>query len=490
MPVEKQVADGWEPCLHREWNKGGSPVKRGKRAVFFVVLLCIAVLGYASFLGVSNTYGDLTRVYVKGAGDIQLGMDLRGGVEVVFGPPEGVDATEAELRLAQAILERRLLSQDITDGEVYTDFDQARILVRYPADVMEGMEEDLSSTVAELGETAQLTLREGSQRDENNRPSGVTKETVILTSKDVVSASVEPSQKDVGQYVVLLDLTEEGAAKFNEASERLSGTDTTISIWLDDTMISAPSADTRMLGGKPAITGRFTQESAARLADKINLGPMPFRMRVVSYGPIAPALGEGARGILAKCGILAFGLTAALLVFRCRLPGVVAMIALFGQAALLVAAVTGFIPQFPATTLSLPSIAAMLLALWFGIDTNVHVAEGIKEGLRDGKNLDAAVDFGFRQAFPSLWNGCLLTALIAFLLLAAFSPESSLLARLPFLDWLGTASSTGISSFGFVLLAGALSNLAMNGFASRLMLKSLCRMKALRDPSLYGGGRR
>ena len=126
-------------------------MKRGKRAVFFVVLLCIAVLGYASFLGVSNTYGDLTRVYVKGAGDIQLGMDLRGGVEVVFGPPEGVDATEAELRLAQAILERRLLSQDITDGEVYTDFDQARILVRYPADVMEGMEEDLSSTVAELG---------------------------------------------------------------------------------------------------------------------------------------------------------------------------------------------------------------------------------------------------------------------------------------------------------------------------------------------------
>ena len=86
------------------------------------------------------------------AGDIQLGMDLRGGVEVVFGPPEGVDATEAELRLAQAILERRLLSQDITDGEVYTDFDQARILVRYPADVMEGMEEDLSSTVAELGD--------------------------------------------------------------------------------------------------------------------------------------------------------------------------------------------------------------------------------------------------------------------------------------------------------------------------------------------------
>ena len=253
-------------------------MKRGKRAVFFVVLLCIAVLGYASFLGVSNTYGDLTRVYVKGAGDIQLGMDLRGGVEVVFGPPEGVDATEAELRLAQAILERRLLSQDITDGEVYTDFDQARILVRYPADVMEGMEEDLSSTVAELGETAQLTLREGSQRDENNRPSGVTKETVILTSKDVVSASVEPSQKDVGQYVVLLDLTEEGAAKFNEASERLSGTDTTISIWLDDTMISAPSADTRTLGGKPAITGRFTQESATRLADKINLGPMPFRM--------------------------------------------------------------------------------------------------------------------------------------------------------------------------------------------------------------------
>ena len=458
--------------------------------MFFVVVLCIIVLGYASFFGISSTYGDLTRIYVKGAGDIQLGMDLCGGVEIVFSPPEGMDATKAELRLAQTILEHRLLSQDITNGEVYTDFDQDRILVRYPAEVSKGMEESFSSTVAELGETAQLTFREGAQRDENNRPSGVTKETVILTNKDVESASVEISRRDVGQYVVLLDLTEEGAAKFDEASERLAGTGTAISIWLDDTMISAPSADNRTLGGKPAITGRFTKEGAALLADKINVGPMPFRMRAVGYGPIVPVLGDGAKGVLAKCGILAFGLTAVLLIFRCRLPGAVAIIALFGQVAMLVAAVTGFVPQFPATTLSLSSIAAILLVLWFGIDANIHAAEGIKNGLRDGRSLDAAVDIGFRQAFPSLWNESILTALIAFLLLVAFSPEGSMLARLPFLDWLGEASSSEISSFCFVLLSGAFSNLVMNGLASRLMVKSLCRMKALRDPFLYGGGKK
>lgn len=77
-------------------EQGGIASEAGQARSILCGVLCIAVLGYASFLGVSNTYGDLTRVYVKGAGDIQLGMDLRGGVEVVFGPPEGVDATEAE----------------------------------------------------------------------------------------------------------------------------------------------------------------------------------------------------------------------------------------------------------------------------------------------------------------------------------------------------------------------------------------------------------
>lgn len=456
--------------------------------MFFIVVLLVAVLGCASFWGVSNTYGDLTRVYIKGAKDLRLGLDLRGGVEAVYGPPEGVDATEAELRSAESILKRRLLSQGITDGEVYTDLTSKRILVRYPEDTASMEGEELQAAVAELGETAQLTLREGSERDENNRPSGVTKDNVILTSKDVLGASVQPSQRDVGQYVVLLDLTEEGAAKFSEASDRLSGTDTSISIWLDDTMIAAPSADNRTLGGKPAITGQYTEEGAARLADKINLGPLPFRMQVFSCGPVSPVLGAGASGVLVKAAVVAFCLCVCFLIARYRLCGAVAGIALFGQLSLLLAAATGFVPMFPAVSFPLAGVAAMFLSLWLGMDANINAAERIREELDEGKNLDAAVDQGFRRAQFSLWDSSLLTMAAAALLLFAFAPGGSWLS--PFLGWMGRSTSVGMASFGYLLVAGAAANLLMNGAASRLMLKSLCRMKTLRDPFLFGGGPR
>ncbi len=72
-----------------------------------------------------------TRI-IKSVHDIRWGIDIRGGVDVTFSPPEGVTATREEMSAAESIIQIRLVSQNITDSEVYTDYDKNRIIVRFP----------------------------------------------------------------------------------------------------------------------------------------------------------------------------------------------------------------------------------------------------------------------------------------------------------------------------------------------------------------------
>ena len=82
-------------------------MKKVRKLVFFIVALLIVFLTYTSFFGISTQYGDVTKTWIKGADTIRWGIDIRGGVDVTFTPPEGVDATEDELAAAQAVIETR-----------------------------------------------------------------------------------------------------------------------------------------------------------------------------------------------------------------------------------------------------------------------------------------------------------------------------------------------------------------------------------------------
>ena len=77
-------------------------MKRVGKPVFFVVAILVVVFLVLSLTGISTTYGDRTDVYIKGGNDIRWGIDIRGGVDVTFTPPEDVDATETQMKAAEA----------------------------------------------------------------------------------------------------------------------------------------------------------------------------------------------------------------------------------------------------------------------------------------------------------------------------------------------------------------------------------------------------
>ena len=96
-------------------------MKRVKKPVFFIVAVLILALAFTSVCGVYTQNGDTKNTWIKGVGDIRWGIDIRGGVDVTFTPPEGVDATDSQMDAAEAVITTRLVSLNITDNEDYTD---------------------------------------------------------------------------------------------------------------------------------------------------------------------------------------------------------------------------------------------------------------------------------------------------------------------------------------------------------------------------------
>ena len=468
-------------------------MKRVKKPVFFVVLLLIVALVYTSFFGVYGQNGDFKETYIKGAGDIRWGIDIRGGVEATFSPADGVEATTEQLNAAKEIIETRMVSNSITDYEIYTDPTNNRIIIRFP---WRSDEEnfDPEEAINELAATAQLTFREGKEYESTEygedgnivyrTPSGTTAENVILEGSDVVSATPAMTQDESTgeyQYVVSLQLSEEGKEKFAEATERLVGQ--TISIWMDDVMISYPTVNEAITNGECSISGNFTSEEATQLANQIQAGALPFALQVSSFSSMPPTLGTQALNAMMLAGIIAFVVISVLMIGIFRLPGVVAVISLAGQVGLCIAAISGYFPFINSYTTTLPGLAGIVLSIGMGVDANVISASRIREELRNGKTLDGALKLGFSESFWAIFDGNITTLIVAVMLMGVFGP-SNILSII-----FGESTTGAIFSFGFTLLVGIIGNFIMGMTATRLMTLSLAGFKGLHKKWLFGGAR-
>ncbi|MBQ8337612.1 MAG: SecD/SecF family protein translocase subunit [Oscillospiraceae bacterium] len=462
-------------------------MKRAHKATFFIVLAVIVALVYTSIFGVSSMYGDKKNVYIKGGNDIRWGIDIRGGVDVTFGIPEDAKLSGSELEKAlgsaEEVIKQRLVGQNIMDYEVYSDSVNNKIVVRFP-----WKEDDESfdpeAAIKELGETAVLGFYEGTSADEDGKPSGKK----VLEGTQVDEASAQYNAK-LGGWYVALKLTSDGATAFAKATAANVGKQ--ISIWMDDTMISAPSVKDTITGGEAVITGdgSFTQEEVEKLARQINSGSLPFKLETSNFSTISPELGMGARDAMVMAGLIALVCIFVFMTLIYRLPGFVAGIALIGQAAGAIACVSGYFPDIPSFTLTLPGIAGIILSIGMGVDANVLTSTRIREELLDGKTLDGSIAIGFKRGFITVFDGNITMVICAVVLMAAFGPTSSLLSKLfwPLFGWFGATTAGTVYSFGYTLIVGVIFNFIMAVAASRWMLRSLAQFKVFRNPWFYGG---
>ncbi|MCC8136429.1 MAG: SecD/SecF family protein translocase subunit, partial [Ruminococcus sp.] len=392
------------------------------------------------------------------------------------------------------VIKTILTSLGINDNEVYSDTKSDRIIVRFPWQAGE-TDFDPEEAVKELGETAELTFRIGTdtETDPDDEDSVIPSGEIVLNGEDITSATAGSQLNDSGEYeyVVQLTLNDSGTEKFAEATTELAGTDTAISIWMDNTLISAPTVNSAITDGEAIISGSFeTYDDAKSLADKISSGALPFKMETSSFKTISPTMGEGSLNAIVLAGIIAFVCIAIYMIVLYRLPGAVAVIALIGQIAGSLAVVSGWFGFQNGSTLTIPGIAGIILSVGMGVDANIITGERLKEELRAGKSLDSAVKTAYKKAFSAIFDGNITNVIVAIVLMGAFGVPTSFFSKIlnnTIFFAFGATTEGVVYSFGYTLLAGVIFNFIMGVFAARLMVTSLSKFKCFRNRKLYGG---
>lgn len=466
-------------------------MKKTGKLTFFIVAAFILLFTVSTVAGFDYFYGDNKTTVVKGIDDIRLGIDIQGGVDVTFAPADGYDATDEQLDAATEIIKARLSSLGINDNELYSEYKSDRIIVRFPWQAGES-EFDAQAAVKELGEMAQLTFRKGTDTETDEEGNVIPTGEIVLNGGDIESANYVNRPNSDGEYewVVTLKFKDSGMKSFTAATAELANTGTPISIWMDNTMISAPTVSKAIVDSSAEIEGNFTNESSKKLADQINSGALPFKMETTSFQTISSAMGKGSLDAIILAAYIAFAFIAAYMIVLYKLPGFVAVIAIIGQIAGTLAAVTGWFGFMPGSTLTIPGIAGIILSVGMGVDANIITGERIKEEIRSGKSLDSAIKVAYKRAFSAILDGNITNVIIAIILMGAFGVPSSFFSKIlnkTVFFMFGATTEGVVYSFGFTLLVGVICNFIFGVFAARLMVTSLSKFKAFHSRKLYGG---
>lgn len=469
--------------------------RRTGKPIFFIVFILIVALTYTAFFGVENYYGDTRQIYTKGAKDIRWGIDIRGGVEAVFTPAKTeTDITDEDMEAAETLIKTRLVNQNITDSEVYCDVENRQVIVRFPWEAGES-DFDAVATVDKLGASAMLIFRKGTE--ENG-------EIILEGAADVKEARPDVNPETL-ENIVALKFTDSGKTKFANATSSMVGQQ--ISIWLSTTtteldengepvveniVLSSPTVQEAITTGECTISGsNMTAEYVKELSDQINGGKLPFQLTRDDgkLQIISPTLGTRALNVMVIAGSIAFGLVCLLMICLYRLNGFVAAIALLGQLAGSIACISGYFAGANSFTLTVPGIAGIILSIGVGVDCNVIAAERIRDEFKKGKTIDGAIDSGFKNSLSAVIDGNVTIIIVSLVLMGAFGTPDSFIAKIfaPLMSLFGSQVTGSIYSFGYTLLVGTIFNLIMGVLASKLMLKSISRLKLFRKPWFYGG---
>lgn len=232
------------------------------------------------------------------------------------------------------------------------------------------------------------------------------RKTVPVTGRDLKTARV--TQGQLGEPVISFSLTADGARKFGELTA--ANIKRQLAIVLDDRIQSAPVINSR-IDDQGVIEGSFTADEARDLALILRSGSLPASLTTLEERTVGPSLGRDSIIDGVTASVIGFVLVLIFVVVYYKGAGINAVIALLMNLVIIL----GMMSYFGAK-LTLPGIAGLILTLAMAIDSNVLVFERIREELRNGKSIRAAIDQGFTIAFGTIIDTHLTTVIAALFL--------------------------------------------------------------------------
>ena len=224
----------------------------------------------------------------------------------------------------------------------------------------------------------------------------------------VATAQENYSQKGSAAEVNLT-MTSDGTSAWAQLTGQNVGKP--IAIVLDGYVYSAPNVSGKIEGGSSVITGNFTIQEAQDLANVLKSGKVPAPARIIQDTVVGPSLGQESINAGMLSFLLAFALVLLYMGLFYKTAGWLADIALVLNIFLLMGVLVSF-----GAVLTLPGIAGIVLTMGMAVDANVIIYERIKEELRAGKGLSAAIKDGFSNAYSAIIDGQLTTIITGIVL--------------------------------------------------------------------------
>nr|MCU0245039.1 protein translocase subunit SecD [Bryobacter sp.] len=276
----------------------------------------------------------------------------------------------------------------------------------------------------------------------------------VITGRDLRDARAAQDQTN-GRWETSFVLSQDGARRFEAFTGANIGKQ--LAIVLDNQIKSAPTIESK-ISDTGRITGAASQQDASDLALVLRAGALPASIVYLEERTVGPSLGADSirEGLIAGVvGLIAVVL--AMLIYY-KKAGINATLALILNAVILIAALAYF-----GATLTLPGIAGIVLTIGMAVDSNVLIFERIREELKAGKSIPAAIDAGFSKAFLTIIDTHITT-----------------IVSCAFLFIFGT---TQVKGFAVTLVIGLVANVFTAVFVSRVIfdweLASNPRMQTL-----------
>jgi len=223
----------------------------------------------------------------------------------------------------------------------------------------------------------------------------------VLTGKDLKNAGVQINPQ-TQEPNVTFEFNSDAAKTFADFTSANVGK--YLAIVLDKKVISCPVINTAIPEGSGYIEGKFTLAEAKGLAVQLKYGALPIPLKVIERRTVGPTLGQDSVARSLRAGIIGLIIVLLFMLIYYRLPGLLADLALLTYAVVTIA-----IFKLVPVTLTLPGITGFLLSVGMAVDANILIFERMKEELRHGKSLAAAVEAGFDRAWTSIRDSNLST---------------------------------------------------------------------------------
>lgn len=328
---------------------------------------------------------------------VNLGLDLKGGVRILLEalkPEDGI-LDDEKMRGLVEVMQMRLNPTGTREVTIQRQGDKW-VNIEIPGERDPEKVEQLIGKVAKLefvdskGELWEDGFKVPEDAD------------VILTGDDLGSVSAGFDQ--YGKPSVNFQFKSEANDIFGKFTAR--NIDNYLAIVLDGHVVSCPRINSAIFGGGQ-ITGNFSTEEVQTLVAQLKSGQLPVEVEVAEKHAVGPTLGAESIRKSLMAGILGISIVLVFMIAYYRLPGLMADLALVCYVVIMVGAMSIF-----GVTLTLPGIAGFILSIGMAVDANIIIFERLREEIRIGKTLKAALDAGFARAFAAILDANV-TTLIA-----------------------------------------------------------------------------